>query len=139
MRRPVLFQSHDPRDAAAGRARERYSRGAAPIAANLPGNDFRTLQQIVDESVSPRRFLVLCSAPFAAFTLVLASLGIYGLISYSSVSARRNSASHRARRLRARRTDARHRAALWLAAIGMVLGTVTSWAIVRSAGSLLLA
>jgi ABC-type antimicrobial peptide transport system permease subunit len=26
---------------------------------------------------------------------------------------------------------------LWLAAIGMVLGTVTSWAMVRSAGSLL--
>ena len=30
-----------------------------PIAANLPGNDFRTLQQLVDKSVSPRRFLVL--------------------------------------------------------------------------------
>ena len=54
-----------------------------PLAANLPGNDFRTLQQIVDRSVSPRRFLVLLLGGFAAFALVLASLGIYGLISYS--------------------------------------------------------
>ena len=54
-----------------------------PIAANLPGNDFRTLQQLVDKSVSPRRFLVLLLGGFAAFALVLASLGIYALISYS--------------------------------------------------------
>jgi hypothetical protein len=30
-----------------------------PIAPNLPGNDFRTLQQLVDKAVSPRRFVVL--------------------------------------------------------------------------------
>ena len=36
-----------------------------PIAANLPGNDFRTLQQLVDRSVSPRRFLVLLLGGFA--------------------------------------------------------------------------
>ena len=33
--------------------------------------------------MSPRRFLVLLLAAFAAFALMLASLGIYGLISYS--------------------------------------------------------
>jgi len=54
-----------------------------PIAPNLPGHDFRPLQQLVDKSVSPRRFLVLLLGGFAAFALVLASLGIYGLISYS--------------------------------------------------------
>ena len=54
-----------------------------PLAPNLTTNDFRTLQQLVDKSISPRRFVVLLLGGFAAFALVLASLGIYGLISYS--------------------------------------------------------
>jgi len=33
--------------------------------------------------VSPRRFLVILLSGFAAFALLLASLGIYALISYS--------------------------------------------------------
>jgi len=53
------------------------------IAPNLARNDFRTLQQIVDRSVSPRRFTVVLLAGYAIFALVLASLGIYALISYS--------------------------------------------------------
>ena len=53
------------------------------IAPNLAGNDFRPLQQLVDRAVSPRRFVVLLLAGFALFALVLASLGIYGVISYS--------------------------------------------------------
>ena len=48
-----------------------------------PANDFRTLQQLVDKSVSPRRFTVLLLGGFAVFALILASLGIYALISYS--------------------------------------------------------
>src|ERR1017187_9398925 len=31
----------------------------APIAPDLPANEFRTLQQLVDKAVSPRRFVVL--------------------------------------------------------------------------------
>jgi predicted permease len=54
-----------------------------PIAPNLPGNDFRLVQQLVDKAVSPRRFVVLLLGGFALFALVLASLGIYGVISYS--------------------------------------------------------
>ncbi len=45
--------------------------------------EFRPLQQIVDHSVSPRRFFVLLVTCFAMLGLVLASLGIYGVISYS--------------------------------------------------------
>ena len=34
-------------------------RRCKPLAPNLAGNEFRTLQQLVDRSVSPRRFVVL--------------------------------------------------------------------------------
>ena len=54
-----------------------------PLAPNIAGNEFRTLQQLVDKSVSPRRFVVLLLGGFAVFALILASLGIYALISYS--------------------------------------------------------
>jgi len=45
--------------------------------------DFRPLQQFVDHAVSPRRFFVSLVAAFAALGLVLAALGIYGVVSYS--------------------------------------------------------
>ena len=48
-----------------------------------PAAELRPLQQIVDQSVSPRRFFVLLVASFAVLGLILASLGIYGVISYS--------------------------------------------------------
>ena len=48
-----------------------------------PASEFRALQQIVDRAVSPRRFFVLMVGAFAALGLVLASLGIYGVVSYS--------------------------------------------------------
>jgi len=54
-----------------------------PVDPNLPVREFVTFQDLVDKAVSPRRFLVLLLAGFAAFALVLASLGIYAVISYS--------------------------------------------------------
>jgi predicted permease len=48
-----------------------------------PRTQLRAIQEIVDHSVSPRRFLVLLVTSFAVFALLLASLGIYGVISYS--------------------------------------------------------
>jgi len=114
-------------------------RGALqPIAANLPGNDFRTLQQLVDKSVSPRRFLVLLLGGFAAFALVLASLGIYGLISYS-VNQRTQEIGIRMA-LGASARDVQTRIiteTLWLAVVGMVIGGGSSWVLARGAGGLL--
>ena len=54
-----------------------------PIDPNLPVREFVTFQELVDRAVSPRRFLVLLLAGFAAFALILASLGIYAVISFS--------------------------------------------------------
>ena len=54
-----------------------------PLDPNLPVTEFQTLQGLVDKVVSPRRFLVLLLSAFAGFALLLASLGIYALISCS--------------------------------------------------------
>ncbi len=48
-----------------------------------PATEFRPLTLLVDHAVSPRRFFVLLVAVFAMLGLILASLGIYGVISYS--------------------------------------------------------
>ncbi|MEO7145637.1 MAG: ABC transporter permease [Bryobacteraceae bacterium] len=50
---------------------------------NMPVQNFQPLQQLVDRAVSPRRFIVLLVTAFALLGLLLASLGIYGVISYS--------------------------------------------------------
>ena len=109
-----------------------------PIAANLPRNDFRTMQQIVDKSVSPRRFMVLLLGGFAVFALVLASLGIYALISYSVGQRTQEIGIRMALGASARDVQGRIIVqTLWLAGIGMVLGTVASWVLVRAASGLL--
>ena len=108
------------------------------VAPNLPGNDFRTLQQIVDRSVSPRRFLVLLLGGFAVFALVLASLGIYGLISYSVGQRTQEIGIRMALGASARDVQGGIiRQTLTLAAIGLVLGTAASWLTARSAAGLL--
>jgi predicted permease len=48
-----------------------------------PAAEFRPIQSIVDHAVSPRRFFALLVTIFAGLGLLLASLGIYGVISYA--------------------------------------------------------
>lgn len=45
----------------------------------------RSLQSLVDESLGPRRFTLLLLSVFACLGLLLATLGIYGITSYSVV------------------------------------------------------
>ncbi len=110
----------------------------SPVAPNLARNDFRTLQQIVDRSVSPRRFTVLLLGGYAMFALILASLGIYALISYS-VNQRTQEIGIRMA-LGASARDVQTRIigqTLRLATVGLVIGAGASWLLARGASGLL--
>jgi predicted permease len=50
---------------------------------DLPVYDIRTMRQIVAESLEQRRFIVLLLSSFAGVALLLAALGLYGVIAYS--------------------------------------------------------
>ena len=109
-----------------------------PIAPNLASNDFRTLQQIVDRSVSPRRFTVLLLGGFAVFALILASLGIYALIWYSVAQRTQEIGIRMALGASARDVQARIIGqTLRLALIGLVIGAGASLLLARSASGLL--
>jgi predicted permease len=123
---------------AAGPLASAVRRALKPLAPNLAGNDFRTLQQIVDKSVSPRRFTVRLLGAFAAFALVLASLGIYALISYS-VNQRTQEIGIRMA-LGATTFDVQRQIVgqtLWLTAIGIAVGAAASWTFARGLEGLL--
>jgi predicted permease len=109
-----------------------------PLDPNLPIREVRSLRDLVDKSVSPRRFLVMLLGGFAAFALVLASLGIYAVISYS-VNQRVQEIGIRMA-LGASPAELQRRILLrtfGLAALGLALGVAASRALSNTLGSLL--
>ncbi len=52
------------------------------VDSNQPLYDFKTMVERVNESLTGRRFLVILLSTFAGLALVLAALGLYGIISY---------------------------------------------------------
>lgn len=109
-----------------------------PVDSNLPVREFVTFQDLVDKAVSPRRFLVLLLAGFAGFALVLASLGVYAVISFS-VSQRVQEIGIRMA-LGASPRDVQIRIVLRtvaFAASGLALGMIASRALSGALGSLL--
>jgi putative ABC transport system permease protein len=55
----------------------------AAIDPDLPFADIKTLQSFVDRAIEEPRFRAMLIAAFAVLALVLASVGVFGLISYS--------------------------------------------------------
>lgn len=103
-----------------------------------PAAELRPLQQIVDQSVSPRRFFVLLVASFAVLGLILASLGIYGVISYSVM--RRTQEIRIRMALGATAPQVQFAVigkALRLAIVGIAFGTIGSFAVAKWIASLL--
>jgi predicted permease len=105
-----------------------------------PATEFRPVQRLVDHVVSPRRFFVLLVSIFAGLGLVLASLGIYGVISYSVTRQTQEIGI----RMALGASQARVQwSVIWktltLALIGIATGTVASLMIAHLIASLLFA
>ena len=90
--------------------------------------------------MSPRRFLVSLLGGFSVLALLLASLGIYGVVSYGvSRRIRGVRRAHGARRDRGRRPPADRRRHAALALVGIAIGAAVSLALSRVINTLLFA
>ncbi|MBV8570510.1 MAG: ABC transporter permease [Acidobacteriaceae bacterium] len=103
-----------------------------------PATEFRPIQALVDHATSPRQFFVLLAGIFAGLGLLLASLGIYGVISYSVTRQRPEIGV----RMALGATETRVQLdVIWktvrLALIGISIGILASLAVARVIGSLL--
>jgi cell division protein FtsX len=104
----------------------------------LPLSEMQMLDEIVQRAVSPRRFVVEVLGAFALAAVVLAALGIYGVVSYS-VGQRMQECGIRMA-LGASNSDVLFRVmtkTLLLTFAGVVLGLLGSLALSRAIGSLL--
>ena len=108
------------------------------VDADLPIFHLTTMEQAVSDSVSQPRFYMLLLGSFAAIALLLAALGIYGVISYS-VSQRTRELGIRVALGATRRTIMRLVVGqgVWLAGLGVVMGIAASLALTRAIASLL--
>jgi len=104
----------------------------------MTATDFRPLEGLVDRAVSPRRFLVTLLGGFSVLALILACLGIYGVVSYT--------VSQRVQEIGVRMALGATAATVGqqiiggtvrLAAIGIVAGLIISVALARLIASLL--
>jgi len=103
-----------------------------------PLYDLKTMDQRVDESLTGRRFLVVLLSVFAGLALLLAAVGLYGVISYSVRMRTRELGIRLA--LGAQRTDVLRLIlgkGMQLAATGLVIGLAGTLAAGRVLSSLL--
>jgi putative ABC transport system permease protein len=106
--------------------------------AGLPVYEVKTMQQVMGESMARMRFSTLMLAVFSGVALLLAAVGIYGVISYS-VSRRTQETGIRMA-LGARSADILTLVVgqgLRLASIGVVVGLAASFALARTLSGLL--
>jgi predicted permease len=103
-----------------------------------PIGRLRTLDDLVARSVSPRRFLLALITAFAVMALVLASLGIYGVIAQGVAQRRREIGIRLALGATAGEIlRAVIGQALLLALAGLALGLIATFALTKTIASLL--
>jgi len=105
-----------------------------------PATELRPLEQVVTRSVSARRFVAGLVGAFALVALVLAMLGIYGVIAYAVARRRREIGIRVA--LGASRWQVQREVlerTLRLAAAGLALGSGGAYLVARAIASLLFA
>jgi predicted permease len=98
----------------------------------------RTMEQVVAQSVAPRRFSMMLLTVFAVAALALASLGIYGLMSYTVAQSTREIGVRMA--LGAQASDVLKLVigrGMMLALAGVALGLTASVALTRTIKNLL--
>jgi predicted permease len=103
-----------------------------------PAADLRPMQNVVAHATSPRKFFALLVGIFAALGLLLASLGIYGVISYSVTRQTREIGIRMA--LGATREHVQFGViskTLRMALIGIAVGIVASLVVARAISSML--
>jgi predicted permease len=108
------------------------------VDSSIPIYDVKTMEERVNESLIGRRFVVLLLTTFAALALLLAALGLYGVISYSVRLRTREMGVRMA--LGAQRGEVMQMVLLQgarLAAIGVVLGALFAALLSRVFSSLL--
>lgn len=104
----------------------------------VPASNIKTMEQYLSDSVSPRRFNLWLLTVFAAAALVLAAVGIYGVMSYSVAQRTREIGVRMA--LGAQRSDILRMVVghgMLLAVTGLAAGLVGALALSRLMGGLL--
>jgi putative ABC transport system permease protein len=136
---PVYFVSLLARAAVDPLTLEKAVRAAvASVSKDQALSDVRTLQQITDESLVGQQILTVLLAVFAGMALLLATIGIYGVIAYT-VTQRTHEIGIRAA-LGASGRNLRtlvFRGGMKLAAIGLAIGLAGSLAVSRVLATLL--
>jgi putative ABC transport system permease protein len=105
---------------------------------NVALADVRTMDDLIAKSVSSRKFTMLLLTSFAGIAVVLAAIGLFGVMSYSVVQRAREIGVRMA--LGARRIDIFKlivREGMVLTAIGLGLGVVAAIAVTRLISGLL--
>jgi putative ABC transport system permease protein len=103
-----------------------------------PIGEIRTMERVVSESVAPRRAVVTLLGVFASLALILAAVGIYGVIAFSVVERTHEIGIRMA--LGAQRSDVLRMVVeqgLVLALVGVAIGAVASLVLTRVLSSLL--
>jgi putative ABC transport system permease protein len=104
----------------------------------IPVTRMRTMVEVMGESIEARRFNMLLLGAFAAVAMLLAAVGIYGVISYAVAQRTREIGVRIA--LGARPRDVIRMVVgrgMWLTSIGAVAGLALSLALTRFMSSLL--